>query len=412
MDLKSRLQQLYGSRPAADSDLRKRLERLHRRDMADIAEHLEGYWHETSSGSVIRVEKEISPFYLHGDQSFDPIWELPETAVSLLAGDPAFAAFDISSTLFLDTETTGLAGGAGTYPFLIGIGFFVNRTFRIVQFFLPDFESEHAFLSDFSDLVSGQGPASDFKFLVTFNGKSFDLSLLENRFVLQRLENPCRRLLHLDLLHPCRLLWRDALENCSLQTLERHVLNYDRFPDLPSHLIPISYFNYLHWGEFGPLREVLEHNRRDIISMAVLLGIAGRCVTLPEASPAVDAVSLARFHYRRGRLSDAASYFERSLDDERCVRRRAEVLYNLARLRRRLGEDDAALELCLALIREDPFPPLQAFEEAAKILEHRKRAFQQALDLVSTALTLYPNRPELERRRFRLTCRLEGKKWY
>ncbi|MFB3906625.1 MAG: ribonuclease H-like domain-containing protein [Acidobacteriota bacterium] len=411
MDLKSRLRSIYGSENDESNRLRDRLEKLHHRNLFTIAEHLDGYWKQTPSGKLVRVEKTYPGFYCQGDHSFGEVSTLPGAAVALLAGNPALAEFDLQSTLFLDTETTGLAGGAGTYPFLIGAGYFEGDGFRLVQFFLPDFESEHAFLSDFSEFAGG-GETGRFRYLVTFNGKTFDLSLLENRFVLQRLENPCQGFLHLDLLHPCRLLWKGRFEDCCLQTLERHVLNYSRFPDLPSALIPVSYFNFLHWGEFGTLREVLEHNRKDVISMAILLGIAARSVDVTGIVPAVDSLSLARFHFRRGRLSQAAGFLEKSLEDERCARNRAEALFNLARLRRRLGEDDAALDLCFALIRDNVAPPLEVFEEAAKILEHKKRAFQEALELVSQALLLYPGSAPLERRRLRLACRLDGKKWY
>jgi len=410
MDLKSRLRSIYGS-GVESSDLHERLERLHRHDVLTIAEHLDGYWKETPSGRLVRVEKTYPCFYGHGDHSFEQLCALTGPTVALLSGNPALCEFDLRSTLFLDTETTGLAGGAGTYPFLIGAGYFETDCFRLVQFFLPDFESEHAFLSDFSELVTGV-ETGGFRYLVTYNGKTFDLSLLENRFVLQRLENPCQGLLHLDLLHPCRLLWKGRFEDCCLQTLERRVLNYNRSPDIPSALIPVSYFNYLHWGEFGVLKEVLEHNRKDVISMAILLGIAAESVDITDVAPAVDSLSLARFHFRRGRLSHAAGFLERSLEDERCAKNRVEAVFNLARLRRRLGEDDAALDLCYGLMRDDPEPPLEAFEEAAKILEHRKRAFQEALDVVSQALLLYPGSAQLERRRLRLVCRMDGKKWY
>ncbi len=411
MDLKSRLRSIYGPADVETSDLRERLEKLHRREVLDIAEHLDGSWKQTPSGKLVRVEKTYPCFYSHGDHSFETLSALSGQAVALLAGNPALADFSLQSTLFLDTETTGLAGGAGTYPFLIGAGYFESDCFRLVQFFLPDFESEHAFLFDFAEFVTGVETAG-FQYLVTFNGKTFDLSLLENRFVLQRLENPCQPLLHLDLLHPCRLLWRGRFEDCCLQTLERNVLNYNRCPDLPSSLIPVSYFNFLHWGEFGTLSEVLEHNRKDVISMAILLGIAAQSVDVSDMAPAVDSLSLARFHFRRGRLSHAAGFLEKSLEDDRCARNRAEAMFNLARLRRRLGQDETALDLCFALIREDATAPLEAFEEAAKILEHRKRAFQEALDLVSRALLLYPGSPQLERRRLRLLCRLDGRKWY
>lgn len=407
MDLKSRLRDLYG-RPQEDGDLRRRLERLSRTENCSVAEHLGGFWAENQSGRLVRVEKSIPVFHAHGDHSLEEIAGVSPECISLLAGLSSLSDFDREQVLFFDTETTGLAGGAGTYAFLLGAGFFEKSDFRLVQFFLPDFFSEHAFFLDFMRFITELVEHKGLRYLVTFNGKSFDLSLLENRFVLQRLENPCTPLVHLDLLHPCRLLWRGRFEDCSLQTLEREVLHYHRFSDIPSALIPVTYFNFQHWGEFGALREVLEHNRRDIISMAILLAVAAGCVASSDLNGTVAPLALARFHLRRGRLTHAAELLEKGLA---CGRQddNLQLLSELVRLRRKFGEDDPALELCYEMIRGYPRPPVESFQHAAKILEHRRKDYASALDTVLKGLTFYPDSDDLHKRRARLTRRLAKK---
>jgi len=364
----------------------------------------------------------------------------------LLTGDSALEQFNLQEALFFDTETTGLAGGAGTCAFLIGTGFFVGSDFRTVQFFLPDFESEHAFLTEFAELVSAL-PDRCFRYLVSFNGKSFDVPLIENRFILQRLDNPWAALKHLDLLHPCRSLWKSRVRDCSLQSLERSLMGYARVGDIPSALIPSTYFSFLHWGQFGGLREIIDHNRDDVLSMPVLLGLACRCIEegfRPEAigsgvgptsksdnpSPAeinyfaglepvsgleidspeidlMDRLSAARLYLRRGCHPQAAWLLERLLDSEELLDDfRLEVVLELVRTLRRLGEYQRALGLCQEVIAHCDPPPLEAFQHAAKILEHRERRLEDALTLVLRAMELYPHSEDLERRQQRLQNRL------
>ncbi len=223
------------------------------------------------------VERNYPDFHSRGLFTLEETYRADGRKVSLLSGDSALEQFNLQEALFFDTETTGLAGGAGTCAFLIGTGFFVGSDFRTVQFFLPDFESEHAFLTEFADLVTDPAERR-FRYLVSFNGKTFDVPLIENRFILQRLESPCATLKHLDLLHPCRSLWKSRVRDCSLQSLERSLMGYARVGDIPSALIPSTYFSFLHWGQFGGLREIIDHNREDVLSMPVLLGLACRCI--------------------------------------------------------------------------------------------------------------------------------------
>ncbi len=451
MSLKERLHQLYGAE-SSRSDLRQRLEKLQRSSQPSAApahfsmaidrtdrpdpsdpsdqhpqtvDHfLGGCRKQNRFGHLVVVERNYPDFHCRGDFTLEETYRVDGRKVALLSGDPSLADFDLQQALFFDTETTGLAGGAGTCAFLIGTGFFVGSDFRTIQFFLPDFESEHAFLTEFADLICGSANRC-FRYLVSFNGKSFDAPLIENRFILQRLDNPCTGLRHLDLLHPCRSLWKNRIQDCSLQSLERNLMGHVRVGDILSALIPSTYFNFLHWGEFGGLRQVIDHNREDVLSMPVLLGLACRCVEEgfrpdePEpfaAGPSsksdcpvdnLDRFSAARLYIRRGCLEQAETLLQLILQNgDLWESLRVEVILELVRVRRRLGKYRAALEVCEELIATCAVPPLQAFQHAAKILEHRERRLEDALTLVLRAIELYPDIEDLQCRRKRLENRL------
>jgi uncharacterized protein YprB with RNaseH-like and TPR domain len=406
MDLRDRLERIYG--PLLEkSDLRRRLERLPQTSEAlSIAEHLSGRWRENRWGKLVVIESDYPDFHRHGRFALEDVYQVRGERAALLAGDCALREFDPEQALFFDLETTGLAGGAGTCAFLIGAGYFVRERFCVCQFFLPDFESEHAFLREFSELVEGLRDNPSFRFLVSFNGKSFDANLLESRYVLQRLETPLSSLVHLDLLHPSRLLWKGRFTDCSLQTLEREVIGVERSRDIPSALIPETYFNYLHWGEFGLLREVVSHNRTDVVSMVVLLAAASRLVQEPDERFSVSSFRAARFHASRKGYARAATLLENALERGGEAGCETDALLQLARLRKRLGDFDSALELFNRLGRSTDFPPVEAFEEAGKILEHRRKDYRVALEIVSQGLEIHRGAAALERRRQRLTRRL------
>src|SRR5262249_33194494 len=143
---------------------------------------------------------------------------------------------DPSRIAFLDTETTGLSGGTGTYAFLVGIGTWRSSGFLVEQFFMRNFDEEAAVICPLEERLS------QVKVVVTFNGKCFDLPLLESRFVMHRRDWPLADGIHLDLLHPSRRLWKLRLKDCSLANLEREVLGFEREEDIPGYLIPQVYF--------------------------------------------------------------------------------------------------------------------------------------------------------------------------
>ncbi|MBI1737822.1 MAG: ribonuclease H-like domain-containing protein, partial [Acidobacteria bacterium] len=168
------------------------------------------------------------------------------SALRLLAPGSAAALSDPQQWLFLDTETTGLAGGTGTYAFLVGVAWWDAGGLQVEQYFMRDFGEEHSLLLALGERLR-ERPV-----LVTFNGKTFDWPLLETRYRMTRAIEAQALRAHLDLLHPARQLWRMRLASVRLTELEKHVLGWDRGPDLWSQMIPQLYFDYLRGGSAVP----------------------------------------------------------------------------------------------------------------------------------------------------------------
>src|SRR5216684_3472465 len=215
---------------------------------------------------------------------------------------------DPEQWLFLDTETTGLAGGTGTYAFLIGLAWWDAGGLQVEQFFMRDFAEEHSLLQELSQRVA-ERPV-----LVTFNGKSFDWPLLENRFTMTRAIAVPKLAAHLDLLHPARALWKLRLGSVRLVELERQVLDaarlgWHRQDDVLAALIPQHYFDYLRGGPAEPLAAVVRHNQMDLRGLAALVGKIDALLASDEERDAesLDLFGLSRFLQRRGESQRAHS---------------------------------------------------------------------------------------------------------
>ena len=249
--------------------------------------------------------------------------------------------------LFLDTETTGLSGGTGTYVFLIGVAHFAAGQLVLRQHLLHDIGAEAAFIAALSKEIL------PFRACASYNGKSFDLPILRTRFVMTLRAEITVDDSHLDLLHPARRLWRDRFGSTSLRQLEESVLDDGRTADIPGSLIPDAYFHYLRKGDPAIIAPVLEHNARDVISLvrisdrvarAVLLARAGRA---PDHAPA--AFALARVFERNGELEAAFACYESAYyDGDNPLRVR--VALPLARQLERRGESDRAVRLVETLL--------------------------------------------------------------
>ncbi len=209
-------------------------------------------------------------------ESPPPNVPVPDLSGILTAGTPP--ALDWDKVLFLDTETTGLAGGTGTLPFLVGLAWWENSQFRVRQLFLSGPGREAALIDAIADL------AQRFRVVATYNGASFDLPLVRTRALLARTEDPCAHLVNWDLLVATRRLWGRQLPDCRQQTIERHLSGGDRGPgDIDGALIPATYMNFLHDRDPGLLPEVLRHNRRDMTGMARILSAVAAAATAVTA---------------------------------------------------------------------------------------------------------------------------------
>ena len=292
------------------SDLRRRLERLDRstsrarpRRSGQIRDLPKGEETKTASGHAFHINTHYPSDYLHGNR---PLQELLTYASGLAAevgNDPGLSGSKIRRWGFVDIETTGLAGGAGTLGFLIGVGTFVRGGFNLRQYFLRDPEEEAATLQLLrSDLDHVDG-------LVTFNGRSFDLPILESRYTIavrDRWRLSSRP--HLDLLYPSRRLWSKTLPNCRLGTLERRVMEVERTEeDVPGELIPGMYLDYLRTGDASDMTRVIYHNAIDILSLVGLSSVVleKHLDQDPSGLAGGEALAVARWHESKGRTAEA-----------------------------------------------------------------------------------------------------------
>lgn len=298
-----------------------------------------------------------------------------------------------SSIVYLDTETTGLAGGTGTCAFLIGLGQAEGSGFRVRQFFLRELTEEKSALAALAEALA------EAEALVTFNGKTFDLPLLETRYRLARMRSPMGRLIHLDLLHPARRMWKLRLESCELKRLEREVLAVNRQGDVDGADIPRLYFDYLRSGNARGLEAIFYHNALDIVTLAAL------ATTLAEAlrdggengvNDGRDLFSLSRIFDYAGEQERAAAAcrkaLERGLPD--MIEPRALLL--LAAQHKRRGDYAAAVEIWRKIIRQDSLSAIEACEQLAIYYEHRKRDFAQAMEFAGIALERAPDERRAE----------------
>jgi uncharacterized protein YprB with RNaseH-like and TPR domain len=295
---------------------------------------------------------------------------------------------DPEKWLFLDTETTGLSGGTGTYAFLIGLAWWDAGGLQIEQLFLRDFSEEHSLLQELSARLA-ERPV-----LVTFNGKSFDWPLLENRFTMTRAIKIPRLAAHLDLLHPARALWRLRLGSVRLVELERHVLDAERLgwhrgADVASALIPQYYFDYLRGGVADPLAGVVKHNQMDLRGLAALYGKINTILDEQEGAggetDSLDLFGLSKFLHRRGDRDRAHSTCTRALDEGLPAEFRPQATRDLAQMAKRRGDALAAATLWLELVG-DPQDGIVACEQLAIHYERQARDFARAQEYANLGL--------------------------
>ncbi len=303
--------------------------------------------------------------------------ELPGNILSVMEG------FDIpdmrrEELLFLDTETTGLSGGAGTVAFLVGLGVFEGDAFIVRQYLMRDYDEEVFVMQAVAQHLQ------KCRALCTFNGRSFDMPLLQSRFTMQRMR--MRELPpHIDLLHIARRVWKLRLKRCSLAYLEEAEFGMPRSDDLPGALVPQRYFDFLKTREFSLLEDVLRHNAQDIVSLAHVLH---RLMALHEmplmASAAEDVFSLGRVYERRGDDATARMCYRAADKGAVAVLAKGRLADNLRRAR----DYDGAAEVYQTMLNVDRPNSIAAHIALAKLYEHKLRDYSAAMEYTRRALIL------------------------
>ena len=296
------------------------------------------------------------------------------------------AAKDPEKWLFLDTETTGLSGGTGTYAFLIGIAWWDSGGLQLEQFMMRDFSEEHSVLLELAARIA-ERPV-----LVTFNGKTFDWPLIESRYLMTRCIRVPALAAHLDLLHPARAVWKLRLGTVRLVELERHVLDaarlgWDRQDDVPSSMIPQFYFDYLRGRSPLPLAGVVRHNAMDLRGLAALYGKLNSLLDCQhgEDTEALDLFGLSRYLHRRGERSKAESACVAACNRGLPFPFDAQARRELALMAKRRGEHAAAVLIWEELLQDAQCRHM-AYEELALHHERRTKDFGKALGYARAGL--------------------------
>src|SRR3954451_21651523 len=376
-------QRIAHIRPA--SELSRPAER--RRDLPAryaIEEFMSGEVVHTHLGEHFETERVWERHRRHGSVDISYLAELPEDLLEPLSGGAVSPAHP-AKWAFLDTETTGLAGGAGTYAFLIGVGSIDSTGFRLRQFFMRDYGEEPSLLHRLHEHLA------QFDVLITYNGKAYDQPLLETRFRMSRARHPFDRLQHLDLLFGARRLWKLRLDSCRLVDLENQILGVEREGDLPGEMIPYCYFDFLRTRQAFKVVPIFHHNAIDILSLACLTAIVPFAFRRPEDAPlrhGADMIGLARWLEKSGRDEEALRLYRRAIDlglpDSLLFR----TLWDIAAIERRAARPDASLALITELAEcRNPYRA-RALEALAKHSEHRERNYAMALEFARASLSI------------------------
>jgi len=367
-----------------------------------IEEYVEGEVVKNSRGEFF-LAREAFPFGRpYGKLRIGDIPSADLSPLNLVQKDGAMP--DPSRLVFLDTETTGLAGGTGTCAFLIGIGKVEGMKFEVRQFFLRDYPEEKAALEALAEaLRTCEG-------IVTFNGKTFDVPLLETRYALARMKTPMAGLIHFDALHPARRLWKLRLETCKLTDLENAILGISREGDVPGSEIPAIYFDYLRTGDARGLQPVFYHNALDVVSLAALTVELARALGEGGAealgSP-LDLFSLSRILGTAGSKEKSIRACRQALAGGLPQQVESQALKHLAAEFKRQRQHESAIELWLELSRRETPLAVEALEELAIHFEHHLRHLEQALEFTLAALARLEAGPPSASDRIRFARRME-----
>ncbi|MEZ4271261.1 MAG: ribonuclease H-like domain-containing protein [Myxococcota bacterium] len=323
---------------------------------------------ETAYGQARVVRQCLAIDHHHGCVPVNAALAAEPQHLATVALDPLLGTIDVQRFLFIDTETTGLMGGTGTVPFLIGMAWFESGVMVLRQALLPRPGEEQPMLGLLAERLSQASC------IVTYNGKSFDWPLLRTRFVMNRIAPPPLPP-HLDLLHCSRRIFRRTLDDVRLISVEERVLGFERCDDLPGELIPQRYFDYLRGGDAAGLLPIIEHNANDLIALAAIVGVlAQRVGQAPEELAPKEALCLSELAVRHGDVERAlalAEHAARSTRDDAIALLSLRLGALLLKRSGRYSEAAMCLHEALPFAVDDRCIAAQLHLVLAKLYEHK-----------------------------------------
>jgi len=374
MNLKDRLKLLHKKQnPTAQSyssDIRSRLDMLlnprtvfKKQAPAAFLEQLTGVQMVTTEHGDVFFRESIESLLTH---------KLDDSACKQLQGilTKDRAAYDLEKTLFLDTETTGLSGGTGNYAFMAGAGFFERGSFVVRQFFLTEYQFEKAMLHTLESLFN------QYPHIVTFNGKSFDVPLLINRFVMCRIETCLHNIAHTDLVYPARTLWKGKLDSLRFSSIEKEIFQYTRTQDIDGSMIPDVYFAYQRHGRTENLKEVFHHNLIDVVNLVRLYQEVANRFCYPSGYSCTS-VAVARYLFDRDR-DKAVAILESGLNKPDGLNDVYQAKKLLAHHYKAQGRYNQAVQHWKDMISLDQKAEVTPFIELAKYYEHVAKDLHKA----------------------------------
>lgn len=325
------------------------------------------------AGCYCLVRSLFQAGHLHGSLTLKANGEATSLPSAAFSAKEATFNLAVPSMIFLDTETTGL-GGSGAVAFLIGLGRMNGDSFEINQYLIPDYSDEASMLEDVNSLLNGNST------IISYNGASFDLPVLQDRMIINRVARKLNFRYHLDLLHSARRLFRRRLADCTLVNLERQLFSFHRTTDIPGYLVPSVYFEWLSSQELSRMNAVLEHNRYDILSLYFLVHLIAEAYQSEGSSldHEEDLYSLSRFYERRKETRKIERVYDRFVESGNGLAPEAGLHY--AQNFKRMQNLEKSVEIWKSVAADKGKMGFCACVELAKYYEHCERDYGQALE--------------------------------
>ena len=341
----------------------------------------------TKFGDIHFLESEYPIDYIHGKSNINI--DAPLTVIADWVGNKLLNELSIQELSFIDVESTGLSGGTGTYAFLVGVGRFEHNRYRIVQFFMNNPEHESAQLAALEQFLA------PIKSIVSFNGKTFDIPLLNSRYIFHGWKSPFTDMIHIDLLHLARRLWRDRIPSRTLSNLEYEILKSKRSQeDVPGWMVPSIYFEYLQDGDARPLKRIFYHNEIDVLSLSALLNRMASTLVDPLTHSnhyGSDLLAIGRLYEDLGDPDAAVNIYSKGLEHEDIISQQIEVgiiiraLYRLSMIYKRKEDYSKAIPVWE---KATDYQHIESCIELAKFYEHQTKDFEAAVYWTNKAISI------------------------